>query len=97
MSLVGPRPLLVQYLPLYTTEQRRRHFVKPGITGWAQVNGRNAISWEEKFKLDVWYVDNMSFWLDLKILWLTVRKVIVREGISQEGQATMIPFTGSNQ
>jgi lipopolysaccharide/colanic/teichoic acid biosynthesis glycosyltransferase len=97
MSLVGPRPLLTQYLPLYNDFQRRRHEVKPGITGWAQVNGRNAISWEEKFKLDVWYVDNMSFWLDLKILWLTVRKVIVREGISQEGQATMIPFTGSNQ
>ena len=97
MSLVGPRPLLTQYLPLYNDFQRRRHEVKPGITGWAQVNGRNAISWEEKFELDVWYVDNQSFWLDLKILWLTVRKVIVREGISQEGQATMIPFTGSNQ
>jgi lipopolysaccharide/colanic/teichoic acid biosynthesis glycosyltransferase len=97
MSLVGPRPLLTQYLPLYNDYQRRRHEVKPGITGWAQVNGRNAISWEEKFELDVWYVDNQSFWLDLKILWLTVRKVIVREGISQEGQATMIPFTGSKQ
>jgi len=97
MSLVGPRPLLTQYLPLYNDFQRRRHEVKPGITGWAQVNGRNAISWEEKFKLDVWYIDNQSFWLDLKILWLTVRKVIVREGISQEGQATMVPFTGSNQ
>ncbi len=97
MSLVGPRPLLPEYLPLYSQTQKRRHEVKPGITGWAQVNGRNAISWEEKFKLDVWYVDNMSFWLDLKILWLTVRKVIVREGISQEGQATMIPFTGSTK
>jgi len=97
MSLVGPRPLLTQYLPLYNDFQRRRHEVKPGITGWAQVNGRNTISWEEKFDLDVWYVDNQSFWLDLKILWLTVRKVILREGISQEGQATMIPFTGSTK
>ena len=95
MSIVGPRPLLVQYLPLYTVEQRRRHLVKPGITGWAQVNGRNAISWEEKFKLDVWYVDNQSFWLDMKILWLTIRKVLVREGINQDGQATMEPFKGS--
>ena len=95
MSIVGPRPLLVQYLPLYTTEQKRRHLVKPGITGWAQVNGRNAISWEEKFKLDVWYVDNQSFWLDMKILWLTIRKVLVREGINQDGQATMEPFKGS--
>ena len=95
MSIVGPRPLLVQYLPLYTTEQKRRHLVKPGITGWAQVNGRNAISWEEKFKLDVWYVDNQSFWLDMKILWLTIRKVLVREGINQEGQATMKPFKGN--
>ena len=95
MSIVGPRPLLVQYLPLYTTEQKRRHFVKPGITGWAQVNGRNAISWEEKFKLDVWYVVNQSFWLDMKILWLTIRKVLVREGINQDGQATMEPFKGS--
>jgi undecaprenyl phosphate N,N'-diacetylbacillosamine 1-phosphate transferase len=95
MSIVGPRPLLIQYLPLYTTEQKRRHLVKPGITGWAQVNGRNAISWEEKFKLDVWYVDNQSFWLDMKILWLTIRKVLVREGINQDGQATMEPFKGS--
>lgn len=94
MSLVGPRPLLVEYLPLYTTEQARRHQVRPGITGWAQVNGRNALSWDEKFKLDVWYVDNRSFWLDLKILWLTVKKVIVREGISADGSATMPPFTG---
>lgn len=96
MSLVGPRPLLMEYLPLYTTEQARRHEVRPGITGWAQVNGRNAISWEEKFKLDVWYVDNHNFWLDLKIMWLTLRKVLVREGISAEGQATMSPFTGDS-
>jgi len=95
MSLVGPRPLLTQYLPLYNDVQKRRHEVKPGITGWAQVNGRNAISWEEKFKLDVWYVDNQSFWLDLKIIWLTIRKVLVREGINQDGQATMEPFRGS--
>ena len=95
MSLVGPRPLLMEYLPLYTHEQARRHNVRPGITGWAQVNGRNAISWEEKFKLDVWYVDNQSFLLDLKILWLTIKKVFIREGISQEGQATMEKFTGS--
>jgi len=95
MSIVGPRPLLVQYLSLYTAEQRRRHLLKPGITGWAQVNGRNAISWEEKFKLDVWYVDNQSFWLDMKIIWLTIRKVLVRESINQDGQATMEPFKGS--
>lgn len=95
MSLVGPRPLLVEYLPLYSKEQARRHEVRPGITGWAQVNGRNAISWEEKFKLDVWYVENQSFWLDLKILFLTVKKVFVREGINQDGQATMEKFTGS--
>jgi undecaprenyl phosphate N,N'-diacetylbacillosamine 1-phosphate transferase len=95
MSLVGPRPLLIEYLPLYNDNQRRRHEVKPGITGWAQVNGRNAISWEEKFKLDVWYVDNQSFWLDMKIIWLTIRKVLVREGINQDGQATMEPFRGS--
>ena len=95
MSLVGPRPLLVEYLPLYTPEQARRHEVRPGITGWAQVNGRNAISWEEKFKLDAWYVDNQSLWLDLKILWLTVKKVLVRDGISAQGDATMPKFTGS--
>jgi len=95
MSLVGPRPLLVEYLPLYSREQARRHEVRPGITGWAQVNGRNAISWEDKFKLDVWYVDNQSFWLDLKILVLTVKKVFVREGISAEGEATMSKFEGS--
>jgi lipopolysaccharide/colanic/teichoic acid biosynthesis glycosyltransferase len=95
MSLVGPRPLLIEYLPLYTREQARRHDVLPGITGWAQVNGRNAISWEEKFKLDVWYVDRRSLALDLKILWMTVVKVFGREGISQEGEATMERFTGS--
>lgn len=94
MSLIGPRPLLVEYLPLYSKEQARRHDVKPGITGWAQVNGRNAISWEEKFKLDVEYVDNMSFILDLRILFRTVKKVFISEGISQEGQATMEKFKG---
>ena len=97
MSLVGPRPLLVEYLPLYTPEQARRHEVRPGITGWAQVNGRNAISWEEKFKLDVWYVDNQSLWLDLKILWLTVKKVSVRDSISAQGDATMPKFTSSQK
>jgi lipopolysaccharide/colanic/teichoic acid biosynthesis glycosyltransferase len=97
MSLVGPRPLLVEYLPRYTPEQARRHEVRPGITGWAQVNGRNAISWEEKFKLDVWYVDNQSLWLDLKILWLTIKKVLVRDGISAQGDATMPKFTGSQK
>lgn len=96
MSLVGPRPLLMEYLPLYTPEQARRHEVRPGITGWAQVNGRNAISWEEKFKLDVWYVDNRSLWLDIKILWLTAKKVLVREGISARGEATMSKFQGSS-
>ncbi|CAN7340724.1 sugar transferase [Variovorax paradoxus] len=96
MSLVGPRPLLVEYLPLYSVEQARRHEVRPGITGWAQVNGRNALSWEEKFQLDVWYVDNRTLWLDIKILWLTVRKVLVRDGISAAGEATMPRFTGSS-
>ncbi len=95
MSLVGPRPLLMQYLPLYSAEQARRHEVRPGLTGWAQVNGRNALSWEEKFALDLWYVDNRTFTLDLKILWLTLRKVLVRDGISAEGEATMAPFTGN--
>lgn len=95
MSLVGPRPLLMEYLPLYTQAQARRHEVRPGITGWAQINGRNAISWNEKFTLDVWYVDNQSFWLDLKILLLTIKKVFVREGISAEGEATMPKFTGN--
>jgi len=95
MSLVGPRPLLMEYLPLYTPEQARRHEVRPGITGWAQVNGRNAISWPEKFVLDVWYVDNQSLWLDMRVLWLTVRKVLMRDGISAAGEATMSKFTGS--
>ncbi len=96
MSLVGPRPLLVEYLPLYSPEQARRHEVRPGITGWAQVNGRNAISWADKFALDVWYVDHHSLWLDLRILWLTVRKVVVRDGISAAGEATMPRFEGDN-
>ena len=96
MSLVGPRPLLVEYLPLYDNRQARRHEVLPGITGWAQVNGRNAISWDEKFDLDVWYVDNQSIWLDVKILWLTVKKVIMRDGINQDGQATAEYFKGNN-
>ena len=95
MSLVGPRPLLMEYLPLYTPEQVRRHEVRPGITGWAQVNGRNAISWSDKFALDVWYVDHRSLWLDVRILWRTVRKVLVRDGISAAGEATMTKFTGS--
>ena len=95
MSLVGPRPLLVEYLPLYSKRQSRRLEVKPGITGWAQVNGRNAISWDEKFYLDVWYVDNQSIWLDIKILWMTVKKVIVRDGISQSNHVTMDKFKGS--
>lgn len=94
MSLVGPRPLLMEYLPLYSPEQARRHEVRPGITGWAQVNGRNAISWDEKFALDLWYVDNHSFGLDMKILWLTVVKVFRREGISAAGEATMPKFKG---
>ncbi|RZA29864.1 MAG: sugar transferase [Proteobacteria bacterium] len=96
MSFVGPRPLLVEYLPLYSAHEARRHEVRPGITGWAQVNGRNALSWQEKFKLDVWYVDNRSMWLDLKILWMTLRKVVVREGISAAGEATMPRFTGAD-
>lgn len=97
MSLVGPRPLLVQYLTLYNNEQARRHEVKPGITGWAQVNGRNAISWEEKFRLDVEYVDKQSFWLDCKILWMTFLNVIQRKGISADGHVTMREFMGENQ
>ena len=96
LALIGPRPLLVKYLPLYSKEQARRHEVRPGITGWAQCHGRNSISWTEKFKLDVWYVDHCSFLLDLKIVFLTIKKVLVREGISQEGQATMEPFNGNN-
>ena len=95
MSLVGPRPLLVEYLSLYSEEQARRHHVRPGLTGWAQVKGRNALSWEEKFKLDVWYVDNRSFLLDLKILYLTACTVLSRKGVNQEGSATMEKFTGS--
>ncbi|OMP66636.1 sugar transferase [Domibacillus epiphyticus] len=95
ISVIGPRPLLMEYLDLYTPEQARRHEVRPGITGWAQVNGRNAISWEEKFKLDVWYVDNRSFWLDMKILFMTVQKVFRSEGISQTGHVTMEKFTGT--
>jgi len=95
MSLVGPRPLLMQYLPLYNKEQARRHDVRPGVTGWAQINGRNAISWDEKFKLDVWYVDNRSFWLDIKILFFTVKKVFVKEGISADGHVTIEPFKGN--
>lgn len=95
MSLVGPRPLLMEYLPLYSKEQARRHDVRPGVTGWAQINGRNAISWEEKFKLDVWYVDNTSFWLDCKILMLTVKKVLIRDGISAEGHVTVENFEGN--
>ena len=96
MSLIGPRPLLPQYLPLYSKEQARRHEVRPGITGWAQVNGRNAISWKKKFELDVWYVDHCSFSLDLKIIFLTIKKVFVREGISSDTSATMEPFIGNN-
>lgn len=96
MALIGPRPLLPQYLPLYSKEQARRHEVRPGITGWAQVNGRNAISWTKKFELDVWYVDHCSFLLDMKIIFLTIKKVFIREGISQEGQATMENFNGKN-
>ncbi|MGI2209583.1 sugar transferase [Shewanella baltica] len=96
MSLVGPRPLLMQYLPLYNKEQSRRHEVRPGVTGWAQINGRNAISWEDKFKLDVWYVNNHTLLLDIKILLLTVKKVFVKEGISAEGHATIEPFNGSS-
>ncbi|PHQ26779.1 sugar transferase [Marinobacter guineae] len=96
MSLVGPRPLLMEYLPLYSSEQYRRHNVRPGVTGWAQVNGRNALSWDEKFRMDVWYVDNQSFWLDMKILFLTVLKVVKRDGISQDGKATMTKFGGND-
>lgn len=96
MSLIGPRPLLPQYLPLYNIEQKRRHEVRPGITGWAQVNGRNAISWKRKFELDVWYVNNISLLLDIKIVFLTIKKVVLSEGVSQEGQATMEAFNGKN-
>ncbi|SMY35601.1 putative sugar transferase EpsL [Photobacterium malacitanum] len=95
MSLVGPRPLLMQYLPLYNQHQQRRHNVRPGVTGWAQINGRNAISWEQKFDLDIWYVDNQSFILDLKILFLTVKKVLIKDGISADGHVTIEPFKGT--
>jgi hypothetical protein len=95
MSLIGPRPLLVEYLPLYNEQQKKRHLLKPGITGWAQVNGRNAISWEKKFELDVWYIQNIGFFLDLKILLLTIKKIFVSEGINQVGSATMEAFKGS--
>jgi len=97
MSLVGPRPLLMEYLPLYNKEQAKRHNVRPGITGWAQINGRNAISWEEKFAFDVWYVNNRTLWLDIKILFLTVKKVFVKEGIAADGHVTIGPFVGSDR
>ena len=97
MSLVGPRPLLMEYLPLYNKNQKRRHDVKPGITGWAQVNGRNAISWEKKFDLDIWYVDHHTFWLDLKIIFLTIKKIFLKEGIVEPGKVTMSKFTGNNK
>ena len=97
MSLVGPRPLLVEYLPLYNKEQARRHDLRPGITGWAQINGRNALSWREKFELDIWYVDNHTFFLDLKILLMTIKKVLFREGIAEKGQVTMSKFTGNTK
>ncbi len=96
MSLVGPRPLLMQYLLLYSDEQKRRHEVRPGVTGWAQINGRNSLGWAEKFELDVWYVDNRTFWLDVKILFLTIKKVFVKEGISADGHVTIEPFKGNN-
>ena len=95
MSFIGPRPLLLQYLPLYSPQQARRHDVKPGFSGWAQINGRNSISWEDRFNLDVWYVDHQSFWLDLRIFLLTIWKVMLREGISAPGESTMAPFTGT--
>ena len=96
MALIGPRPLLVKYLPLYTPEQARRHEVRPGITGWAQCHGRNAISWREKFALDVWYVDHVSLWTDIQVIFITIKKVVCRADISEEGHATMKPFTGNN-
>ena len=97
MSVVGPRPLLMEYLPLYTTEQGKRHNVRPGLTGWAQINGRNAIGWDEKFKLDTWYVEHQSFWLDLRIILLTIKKVVKRDGISGDGEVTMSKFNGSDK
>jgi len=96
MSIIGPRPLLPEYLSLYTKEQARRHEVKPGISGWAQINGRNSITWQDKFKKDVWYVNNQTFFLDIKILWMTVMKVVIREGINTQGQVTTTKFTGNN-
>jgi len=96
MSLIGPRPLLVQYLPLYSEDQKKRHLVRPGITGWAQVNGRNAISWQKKFELDVWYVDNQSFLLDIKIFFKTIKNILISEGINQEGLVTAEAFKGNN-
>ena len=96
MALIGPRPLLVQYLPLYSPEQARRHEVRPGISGWAQCHGRNAISWSEKFKLDVWYVDHCTFWTDIRVIWITILKVLKRADINEAGQATMAPFNGNN-
>ena len=96
MSLIGPRPLLPEYLPLYSQRQAKRHYVRPGVTGWAQVNGRNAISWQQKFEFDVWYVEHQSMWLDIKILLMTVKKVFVREGISADGEVTMSKFGGEN-
>ena len=96
MRLVGPRPLLMEYLPLYTAEQARRHEIRPGLTGWAQVNGRNSLSWEQKFELDVWYVDNQSFWLDLRIIIMTLGKVLLRQGIAADNHATMPPFEGNS-
>ena len=95
MSLVGPRPLLMEYLTLYSPEQARRHAVRPGVTGWAQINGRNALSWEDKFRLDVWYVDNQSLWLDIRIMLLTIKRVLLKDGINAEGEATMSKFTGN--
>ena len=97
MSLVGPRPLLTEYLPLYNAEQARRHEVRPGVTGWAQVNGRNALSWEQKFALDLWYVDNRSIWIDIQILWMTLAKVLKRDGISADGEVTMPKFEGTGK
>ncbi|MBQ9558564.1 MAG: sugar transferase [Bacteroidaceae bacterium] len=96
MALIGPRPLRTHYMPLYSPEQMRRHEVRPGISGWAQCHGRNAISWTEKFKLDIWYVDHLSFWTDLKVIFITIKKVLVREGISKEGNVTTVPFNGHN-
>lgn len=96
MALIGPRPLLVQYLPLYSKEQMRRHEVRPGISGWAQCHGRNTISWEQKFEYDVWYVDHLSFWVDIQVIWITIQKVLKRDGISEEGHVTKEPFNGNN-